>query len=56
MAVERIRKNNQGVGNRHWKAYQFKEALTDPMTWLFVLYALLSDVSLTTSSRYTCLP
>lgn len=33
MAVERIRINQQGVGNRYWKRYQFMEALTDPMTW-----------------------
>lgn len=40
MAVERIRINQQGVGNKHFKAYQFKEAMTDPMVWAFVFYAL----------------
>ncbi|EJT98419.1 MFS general substrate transporter [Dacryopinax primogenitus] len=29
MAIERIRVNNQGVGNRYFKSYQFREALTD---------------------------
>lgn len=31
LAIERIRKNQQGVGNKHFKMYQLKEALTDPM-------------------------
>ncbi len=44
MAVERIRINQQGVGNKHFKMYQFKEALTDPMTWAFTFYALVADI------------
>jgi len=44
MAVERIRHNNQGVGNKHFKMYQLKEALTDPMTWAFAIYALIADI------------
>jgi len=44
MAVERIRKNQQGVGNKHFKMYQFKEALLDPMTWAFVFFALIADI------------
>ncbi|KAH8655874.1 major facilitator superfamily transporter allantoate [Xylariales sp. PMI_506] len=44
MAVERIRKNQQGVGNKHFKFYQFKEALTDPMVWAFVFYSLVADI------------
>lgn len=44
MAVERIRKNQQGVGNKHFKMYQLKEALTDPMTWAFVFFALVADI------------
>ncbi|KAI9725141.1 MAG: hypothetical protein M1828_003483 [Chrysothrix sp. TS-e1954] len=44
LAIERIRKNEQGVGNKHWKMYQFKEALLDPLTWLFFLYALIGDI------------
>lgn len=35
MVIERIRSNQQGLGNRHFKWHQFKEALTDPMTWAF---------------------
>jgi len=44
MAVERIRTNQQGVGNKHFKMYQLKEALLDPMTWAITLYALLADI------------
>lgn len=44
VAIERIRGNNQGVGNRHFKWYQFKEALTDVRTWLFVAYSLIADI------------
>jgi ACS family allantoate permease-like MFS transporter len=44
MAVERIRVNQQGVGNKHFKWYQAREALTDPMVWAFVGYALFADI------------
>lgn len=44
MALERIRKNQQGVGNKHFKMYQFKEALLDPMAWAFFAFALIADI------------
>lgn len=44
LAIERIRKNDQGVGNRHWKFYQFKEALLDPLSWMLVFYACVADI------------
>ncbi|GAW25287.1 putative MFS allantoate transporter [Rosellinia necatrix] len=44
MAVERIRINQQGVGNKHFKWYQCKEALTDPMVWAFALYSLIASI------------
>lgn len=34
MAVERIRSNNMGIGNKTWKRYQFIEALADPLVSL----------------------
>ncbi|KAF2147307.1 uncharacterized protein K452DRAFT_5121 [Aplosporella prunicola CBS 121167] len=40
----RIRGNQQGVGNPHWKAYQVREALLDPLTWAFFAYALVADI------------
>ncbi|KAH8695994.1 putative MFS allantoate transporter [Talaromyces proteolyticus] len=44
LAVERVRINQQGIGNKHFKFYQFKETLLDPMTWGFVFYALVADI------------
>ena len=44
LAVERIRINQQGVGNKHFKWYQFKEALSDPMVWAFVFYSFVGDI------------
>lgn len=43
-AVERVRINQQGIGNKHFKAYQLIEALTDPLTWAFGFYALTADI------------
>lgn len=44
LAIERIRENQQGVGNKHFKWYQLKEALLDPMAWAFFFYALIADI------------
>ena len=39
MALERVRVNQQGIGKKRFKPHQFKEALLDPMTWAFVVWA-----------------
>ncbi|KAK6454276.1 allantoate permease [Scheffersomyces xylosifermentans] len=44
MVVERIRANQQGFGNKHFKIKQFKEALLDHRTWLIFSYALFSNI------------
>ncbi|KAI4113407.1 MAG: hypothetical protein LQ338_008181 [Usnochroma carphineum] len=44
LAVERVRVNQQGIGNKHFKPYQLKEALLDPLTWAFAFYALTADI------------
>ena len=44
LCVERVRINQQGIGNKHFKLYQLKEALLDPLTWAFVFYALVADI------------
>ena len=44
LAIERIRSNQQGVGNKTFKSYQLKEALLDPLTWAFAFYALAADI------------
>lgn len=44
LAIERIRSNSQGVGNKKFKIYQLKEALLDPLSWAFFFYALIADI------------
>ena len=44
LAIERVRINQQGIGNKRFKAYQLKEALLDPLTWAFAFYALAADI------------
>ncbi|RCK65775.1 Allantoate permease [Candida viswanathii] len=44
MVVERIRSNQQGFGNRHFKKSQFIETLTDHRSWLLVLFALANNI------------
>jgi ACS family allantoate permease-like MFS transporter len=44
LALERIRMNNQGVGNKNFKMYQLREALLDPLSWAFFFYALIADI------------
>ncbi|KAF2157836.1 MFS general substrate transporter [Myriangium duriaei CBS 260.36] len=44
LAIERVRVNQQGIGNKHFKLHQLKEALTDPLVWAYVFYALVADI------------
>lgn len=44
LAVERVRINQQGIGNKHFKLYQLIEALLDPLTWAFAFYACVADI------------
>lgn len=44
LAIARVRVNQQGIGNKHFKLYQAKEALTDPMTWAFFFFAVLANI------------
>ncbi|ETW86125.1 hypothetical protein HETIRDRAFT_380392, partial [Heterobasidion irregulare TC 32-1] len=43
-AVRRIRVNQAGVENKHFKREQFVETLQDPKTWLFAVFAALSNI------------
>ncbi|EPQ50298.1 MFS general substrate transporter [Gloeophyllum trabeum ATCC 11539] len=43
-AVRRIKENQTGVENKHFKKEQMIEALTDPKTWLFALFSALDNV------------
>jgi ACS family allantoate permease-like MFS transporter len=42
LAIERVRSNQQGIGNKHFKLHQLKEALTDPLAWAITFYALVA--------------
>lgn len=44
LAIHRIKVNEQGIGNKHFKWYQMKEALLDPMVWAFVFYGLVANI------------
>lgn len=44
LAVARVRVNQQGIGNKHFKWYQAKEALLDPMTWAFFFFAVIANI------------
>ena len=44
LAIERVRINEQGIGNKTFKRYQFKEALIDPVTWAIFLFAIASTI------------
>ncbi|KAF8480338.1 MFS general substrate transporter [Russula ochroleuca] len=43
-AVRRIKENQTGVENKHFKKEQMIEAFTDPKTWLFALFAAFNNV------------
>ncbi|PSK39940.1 hypothetical protein C7M61_001751 [Candidozyma pseudohaemuli] len=42
--VERIRVNQQGFGNKHFKKYQLIEAFTDVKTWLYFFLAVANNI------------
>lgn len=43
-AVQRIKSNQTGVENKHFKIEQFREALCDPKTWLFALFSAIDNI------------
>ncbi|KAJ6595235.1 MFS general substrate transporter [Mycena vulgaris] len=44
IAVIRIKENQTGLENKHFKKEQMIEALADPKTWLFALFAALTNI------------
>lgn len=42
--VVRIKTNNQGFGNKHFKWHQLKEALLDINTWIYFFFAIAIDI------------
>lgn len=43
-AIERVRENQTGIENKHFKIEQLKECFMDPQTWLLVLIVISSNV------------
>jgi MFS family permease len=43
-AVKRIKINQAGVENKHWKREQFMEAFKDPKVWIMFLFAGIGNV------------
>ncbi|KAJ3517410.1 hypothetical protein NLJ89_g522 [Agrocybe chaxingu] len=48
-AVQRIKINQAGVENKHWKRDQFIEAFTDPKVWVMALFAAVGQVNVVNS-------
>ncbi|KAJ7268564.1 major facilitator superfamily domain-containing protein [Mycena rebaudengoi] len=44
VAVLRLKQNQTGVENKHFKKEQMIEALTDPKSWLFALFSALNNI------------
>lgn len=44
MAVARVRENQQGIGNKKFKTYQFVEALKDPFAITIVIISLAGNI------------
>ena len=44
LVVQRIRSNQQGFGNKHFKKDQFIEAITDIQTWLFAIFTISNNI------------
>ncbi|KAF9049383.1 MFS general substrate transporter [Hymenopellis radicata] len=44
IAIHRIKENQTGVENKHFKKEQMIEALLDPKTWLFALFSALDNI------------
>lgn len=44
LIIKRLRQNQQGVGNHHFKPYQFIEALTDIRTWIMFINSVALNI------------
>lgn len=43
-AIERLRENQTGIENKHFKLYQVRDCFTDPQTWLIALITITSNI------------
>ncbi|KAI0087486.1 MFS general substrate transporter [Irpex rosettiformis] len=50
-AVQRLKVNQTGVENKHFKIEQFWEAVYDPKTWLFAVLAAINNIPTSLSNQ-----
>jgi len=50
-AVRRIKENQTGVENKHFKREQMIEAFMDPKIWLFALFAAINNVTISLTNQ-----
>ncbi|KAH8106893.1 MFS general substrate transporter [Cristinia sonorae] len=50
-AVERIKVNQAGLENKHWKKEQLIECLRDPKTWIFFFISAIANVTNSLSNQ-----
>jgi MFS family permease len=55
VAVERVASNRQGVKNHHFKAYQVKQFLRDPKTWILFFMSIAAQIPNAAQSSFTSL-
>ncbi|KAI6160252.1 MFS general substrate transporter [Pisolithus thermaeus] len=54
-AIQRIKENQTGIENKHFKMEQFMEAIRDPKTWLFAAFAAFDNVPSSLSNQQSLL-
>ncbi|RSL42315.1 hypothetical protein CEP54_015522 [Fusarium duplospermum] len=52
-AILRIESNHSGIEQKHFKKYQFIEAIKDPKTWLFFLHAWSQEMANGLTNQYS---
>ncbi|KAH8678476.1 major facilitator superfamily domain-containing protein [Xylariales sp. PMI_506] len=52
VAVERVAANRQGVKNHHFKAYQVRQTLRDPKTWILFFMAISAQIPNSAQSSF----
>ncbi|KAF7593205.1 hypothetical protein BBP40_011835 [Aspergillus hancockii] len=52
-AILRIKENHSGIEQKHFKKYQFTEALKDPKSWLFFLHAWSQEMANGMTNQYS---
>lgn len=52
VAIERLRTNQQGIGNKKFKLYQVVELLRDPRTYLYFTMQFVSNIAFNSASTF----